>query len=170
MDHWATISADLPTNGRKVQILSHKGLFFTASRCLPHERTFYPGPSGTPNFDTTGVKIFSHKGWLFPLWNSEYVKATSNPVGGNFWPTGPQVESKIRAHWAQSENIFRWVFSFDPSRCLPLEEGNSFQKCSSFRLSRCLPLERFFSPVPWQLNSRFRHGLDLGSGTLNRYI
>jgi hypothetical protein len=40
------------------------------------------------------------------------VKATSNPVGGNFWPTGPQVESKIRAHWAQSKNIFRWVFSF----------------------------------------------------------
>ena len=58
MAHWATISADFPTNGRKVKILYHKGLFFAASRCLPHERTFHPGPSGPPNFDTTGVKIF----------------------------------------------------------------------------------------------------------------
>jgi hypothetical protein len=27
------------------------------------------------------------------------------PSGWNFWPNGPQVESKIRAHWAQSEKI-----------------------------------------------------------------
>ena len=40
MAHRATISADFPTNGRKVKILYHKGLFFEASRCLPHERIF----------------------------------------------------------------------------------------------------------------------------------
>ena len=57
MDHWATISADFPTNGRKVKY-SRKGLFFEASRCLPLERIFYPDSGGSHNFDTSGVKIF----------------------------------------------------------------------------------------------------------------
>ena len=58
MDHRATISADFPTNGRKVKILYHKGLFFAASRRLPLERIFYPDSGGSHNFDTSGVKVF----------------------------------------------------------------------------------------------------------------
>ena len=95
MDHWATISADFPTNGRKVKILYHKGLFFAASRCLPLERIFYPDSGGSHNFDTSGVKVFSREGWLWPLWNSEYVKAPSNPVGGTSGPLDHKLNQKF---------------------------------------------------------------------------
>jgi hypothetical protein len=103
MDHRATISADFPTNGRKVKILSHKGLFFAASRCLPHERTFSPGPSGTPNFDTTGVKIFFlwvdfDPSEIRNMWKqlpTQWV-GTSGPLGHKldhkFVPTGHKVK------------------------------------------------------------------------------
>ena len=107
MDHWTTISADFPTNGRKVKTLSHRGCFLRHLAAYHMREPFTRAPVEPQDFDTDGVKIFSREGWLWALWNSEYVKVTSNPVGGNFWPTGPQVESKIRAHWAQSENIFR---------------------------------------------------------------
>ena len=155
MAHRATISADFPTNGRKVKILYHKGLFFAASRCLPHERTFHPGPSGPPNFDTTGVKIFFLWVDFEPLeirnmWKqlpTQWV-GTSVPMAQklkhNFWPTGPQVESKIRAHWAQSENIFCWVFSFGPFRCLPIGKKNkkSFRPGLNFTPSKFGIFER----------------------------
>ena len=62
MDHRATISADFPTNGRKVKILYHKGLFFAATRRLPLERIFYLDSGGSHNFDTSGVKVFSREG------------------------------------------------------------------------------------------------------------
>ena len=95
MAHRATISADFPTNGRKVKILYHKGLFFAASRCLPLEGIFYPDSGGSHNFDTSGVKVFSREGWLWPLWNSEYVKATSNPAGGTSGPLDHKLNQKF---------------------------------------------------------------------------
>ena len=121
--------------------------------------TKWPGTSVPPNFDTTGVKIFSHKGWLLPLWNSEYVKATSNPVGGNFWPTGPQVEYEIRAQWAQSENISFGMFSFGPSRCLPIGKQNKIKKVSD---------QGWISPL---LNSEYLRGKNfLGQRLKNRLL
>ena len=90
MDHWATISADFPTNGRKVKILSHKGLFFAASRCLPHERTFSRDPVGPRTFDTSGAKIFSFGLTFTPL--------KFGICEGNFQPSGWE----LLAHWTTS--------------------------------------------------------------------
>ena len=72
-----------------------RGCFFAASRRLPLERIFYPDSGGSHNFDTSGVKVFSREGWLWPLWNSEYVKATSNPVGGTSGPLDPKLNQKF---------------------------------------------------------------------------
>ena len=107
---------------------SHRGLFFAASRCLPLERIFYPDSGGSHNFDTSGVKVFSREGWLWPLWNSEYVKATSNPAGGTSGPLDHKLNQKF-VPTGHKVKIF-------PFGCLVLTLPDAYQlgsKTKSFR-------------------------------------